>query len=189
VTARLCRDGHDSGNSNVQRTASINILLCGFGLLLTAGIVAAAEQPPWPSALHAARASVQAADNKAAATVSAWNQLRKDYPVECDWLTQDHGGPIDELLTKAAGNADLERQLIARALKELPAASPLHARLDFCGVFSYVAHLASPSTFQRRTGVSAQHNSGIMLGRGRFVSLFSPEVRPCLINFLHVPLQ
>jgi hypothetical protein len=59
----------------------------------------------------------------AALRAACWRRLQDEFPMECDWALQD-GGPETALWLDAAAGTGWERVIIARALEDVPNASP-----------------------------------------------------------------
>jgi hypothetical protein len=47
-----------------------------------------------------------------------WEQIKRDFPIQCDWISQDYGTDFYEWFTRDT-NADIEKRIIDKALAEL----------------------------------------------------------------------
>ena len=62
---------------------------------------------------------------------SHWPALRRDFPIQADWVMQDTNGNVAKLLTDR--DATAAKEMIARVLTELAATSPLKGQLASVG--------------------------------------------------------
>jgi len=92
---------------------------------ILAGAPRLASAPPlyvkrdtWQETLLACRASLGSGTGKSGSLAELWGRVERDYPVQWDWVLQDHG-PGFERWFQAAGSTALERALIRAVLDDI----------------------------------------------------------------------
>lgn len=113
--------------------AALTLLILSFSLW---DLQAAANSPSaayirkdtWPATMIATREALGVAqgttESKSAEAARIWAQMEYDYPVEWDWVAQDHGINFAHWFADVSQDPGVERQMIEHVLAEITNGSP-----------------------------------------------------------------